>query len=365
MNLVNKSDIQKYSHKNTSSKLPIEEKYVNAFIDSILNSTSLSDSIKTLKDIVQDGDAFVLYNSYDISAQNLNREPYRSILAYAMLKKDFRLFELISASIFTGSVKEYHGSDLYLSATKTTDESPLKYTDTGLYTDMTEGLIQIGFKNIFTTEILEDGAGEEYQTLEELEAAIEDFNFIISLTKPARVEVLLFFVPYCYMSGDSNVLEKINMKQDEYFMTPFGPTGGHSVDILNSLTDIELINLYQVVSYKDMETGNVENIEVERRVHRGDHYMTFSYEFRILSNSNPIWKHIQIKSDQGSATFMKSTEFSQAYLNSDPDNQYWERYMPIMLRIEDDDPDGPCLAFQIENDVCTVGALFYVREKEE
>lgn len=362
-NLVDKADIQKYANKNTSSKLPIEEQYVNAFIDSILNSTNLKESIQILKDIMQDGDAFVLYNSYSISAQNLNREPYRSILAYAMLKKDFRLFELISASLFTGSVHEYHGSDLYTDVAKYTDESPWKYTDTNLYTDMVEGLIQIGFKNIFSLTTLEDGAGEEYQTLEELESTLDDFNFIISLTKPARVEVLIFFEPYCYLSGNAERIDKINIQEDGGFICPFGHE--ESMQILDSLTDVEVADLYKVVSHIDLTTGVTLDIYNERKVTRGDHCMIFTYDLRIYSQTTPIWHHVKIQSDQSAVTYMKASEYNPQYLNQDPNNEYWERYLPIMLRIKDNDPDGPCLAMEIENDTPTVGAMFYTRDKEE
>ena len=178
--LVNKADIQNYARRNTSTKMGIEQLYVQAFIDSLLNSTKHKDVIQILQDTMQNGDAFVLFNSIDTSAKNINKEPFRSIVAYAMLKKDFRLFELISASLFTGTVVEYHGDDLYTDAVKATDENPLKYTDNGTFTDMNIGRIQIGFKNIFATESLPDGTGTEYQTLAELEKSLEEL-FLFAL----------------------------------------------------------------------------------------------------------------------------------------------------------------------------------------
>lgn len=357
-NLVDKMDIQNYARRNTSKKMPIEEKYVQAFLDSMLNSSALKEKIQILSDETQNGDAFLLFTSYDVSAQNINKEPFRSILAYSMLKKDFRLFELISASMFTGTVAEYHGTDLYITSIKETDESPVKYTDEGGYTDMTEGLIQIGFKNIFSTEVLEDGAGSEYQTLNEMLAALDDFNTIITLCKPARVEVLIFFEPYCYLSGNQDVSKTINVKDDVYFSSPFGDR--NSMDIIDNMTDYEVTNLYQAVSYFNYETNQAMDIDSERHITRGDGFIMFTYEFRINAqgNHNPIWYHILIESDSSHNTYVKSTHYEE-------DKEYYERYIPIMLRINDNDPTGPILAFEVDHDVGTIGAMFYIRDKED
>ena len=88
--LVNKNDIQLYAKRNTSPKMGIEELYLQAFIDSMLNSSSLKEKFQVLSDEMQNGDAYVIFGSYDVTARNLNKEPYRSILAYSMLKKDIR-----------------------------------------------------------------------------------------------------------------------------------------------------------------------------------------------------------------------------------------------------------------------------------
>jgi len=358
-NLVDKMDIQNYSRKNTSKKMPIEEKYVQAFIDSLLNSSALKEKFQILSDETQNGDAFLLFTSYDVSAQNINKEPFRSILAYSMLKKDFLLFELISASMFTGTVAEYHGTDLYITSIKETDESPLKYTDEGGYTDMTEGLIQIGFKNIFSTEVLEDGSGSEYQTLEEMLAALDDFNTIITLCKPARVEILIFFEPYCYLSGNQDVSQTINIKTDDiYFSTPFGDRD--SMDIIDNMTDYEVTNLYQAVSYYNYDTNQALDIDYERHVVRGNDFIMFTFEFRINAQGrrDPIWNHILIESDSTHNTYVKSNHYEE-------DKEYYERYIPIMLRINDNDPDGPILAFEVDHDICTIGAMFYIRDEED
>ena len=355
--LVNSLDIQNYATKNTSGKMPIEQLYVQAFVDSILNSTALSDKIKTLKDEMQNGDAFVLFNSIDTMAKNINKEPYRSIVAYAMLKKDFRLFELISASMFTGTVVEYHGDDLYTEATQDTDEVPLKYTDSGIFTDMNIGRIQIGFKNIFTTDILPDGTGSEYQTLEELQDSLEEFDNLITLTKPARVGILLFYEPYCFVTGNKDEISIINM---DITSSPF--LDEESMNILDNMTDIELINLYRIVTHIRYTESSAINrdIDTTRHVIKGDGFITLEYEFRTNtpSSDETAWDTIIIQSDASSVTYTK-TQWRG------PEETYYEKYTPIMLALEDGHPEGPCLAFQIENDVCTVGAMFYVREKAD
>ncbi len=355
--LVNRQSIQNYARKNTSPKMEIEQLYVQAFIDSILNSTALKDKINVLNDEMQNGNAFVLFNSIDAAAKNINKEPYRSIIAYAMLKKDFRLFELISASMFTGTVVEYHGDDLYTDASEYTDEVPLKYTDSGIFTDMNIGRIQIGFKNIFTTDILEDGSGGEYQTLEELNLSLEEFDNLITLTKPARVGILLFYEPYCFITGNKTERKSINMDITE---SPF--LDESSMDILDNMTDAEISTLYRIVShvrYTESSTVSRE-IDVTRTVIRGDGFITFQYELRTNSPSSDerVWDTLIIQSDASSVTYSKS-----GWKGSE--ETYFEEYDPIVLRIHDDDPDGPCLAFQIQNDTPTVGAMFYIREKAD
>ena len=363
MELINRTDIQKYAKKNTSPKMPIEEKYVYAFIDSLLNSTSVQDVYRILSDELQNNDSYIIYNSYATNARNINKEPYRSIIAYAMLKKDFRLFELISASMFTGSLIEYHGNDLYENFASATDETPTPHTDSGIYTDMSEGLIQIGFKNYYCSDPLPDGTGSEYQTLAELENAILDFDVLITLTKPARVEVLLFYVPWMFMSGDSEVCNTCGIdREDENFSTPFGDP--LSMNVLASMSLNELKNMYSEVSMYDYEHGLNLNIESIKTITTTENFVYFDYDFKCQassSSSDPdatkdiIWGTIRMISDTGSLVYARKFVYKE-------DEQYYERYNPIMLKINDDDPSGPCLALEIEDNICTVGAMFYVRD---
>lgn len=360
MELVDRTQIQKYAQRNTSPKMPIEEKYVKAFLDALLNSTSVQEMYSVLKDEMQNGDSYVIYNSYALTARNLNREPYRSIIAYAMLKKDFRLFELISASIFTGSVAEYHGADLYSETMLNTDEVPLKYTDTGGYTDMTPGLIQIGFKNYYCDNPLPDGTGSEYQTIEELMNAIVDFDYIITLTKPARVGILLFFVPWCYMSGNSYESLTCGINENQYFETPFGDPV--SMNILYNIPEIDYPNLYSDVSMYEMD-GDIQvtrSIEATRTITSEPDFIIFDYDFRcqssvISEDLTYIWGIIHITSGSQDKIYSRILTYRA-------DERYYEKYNPIMLRISND-PNSPCLALEIENGTPTVGAMFYTRDR--
>lgn len=363
MELVDLTQIEKYAQRNTSPKMEIEAKYVKAFLDALLNSTSVQDVYSVLKDEMHNGDSYVIYNSYALNARNLNREPFRSIIAYAMLKKDFRLFELISASIFTGSVVEYHGTDLYSETTLNTDEVPLKYTDSGVYTDMTPGLIQIGFKNYYCDNPLPDGTGSEYQTIEELRSAIVDFDNIITLTKPARVGILLFYVPWCFISGDKEHVETCGIDETDNFEAPFGDPV--SMEILSTIAPSEYPTLYSDVTMyeidEETEAQLPRSIESERTITETNEFIIFDYNFRcqssiISADKEYIWGIIKITSGSKDKIYSRAIRYK-------PDEEYFERYDPIMLRINDNDPDGPCLALEIENDVPTIGAMFYVRDK--
>jgi hypothetical protein len=128
------------------------------------------------------------------------------------------------------------------------------------------------------------------------------------------------------------------------------------MDILYNLPDVELFELYSQVKMSDDRS-----IEFERKVVFGDGFCLMSYDFRtssyIESGEEIVWANIQLNSSISSKTFIESR-----YYNSH--EVYYERYIPIMLRLNDNDPDGPCLALRIENNVCTVGAMFYTRDKQ-
>lgn len=358
MRMFDDVQIQKYAKKNTSPRFPLEEKYVYAYLQSMLNSKDMNEMYKILMDECQSGDTFWFYNSFWKDAGLVNREPYRSIVAYSMLKKDIRLFELISASLFTGTVQEYHGSDLYNEVVQYTDELPTHYTDEGIYTDMQEGLVQIAFKNWFCDDPLPDGTGSEYQTLEELEKAIKDFDAIITMTKPARVIVLLFYQRYCYLSGDRLTVNSCGIDtSSDSFICPFGPISesepNTSMDVIDNMSDNELIQCYNTCS---MSKGLDDmNLTFEREITVGSDYLMFRYLFRTQASEQGIWGDIKIRSNTSSTVYVIEKAYQEGLDHS-------QKYIPVCLKINDG-PGDAILAFQVENGIPTVGALFYERQK--
>lgn len=359
MNYVDSTLIQKYAQKNTSPKIPMESKMVDAFVSSIFGSDKLKEKLDILSEEMKNGDTFLLFNSYWRTARLVNREPFRSIVAYAMLKKDIRLFELISQSLFTGTVTEYHGSDLYENAAEFTDEIPTPYTDTGLYTDMTEGLIQILFGNYYCDESLPDGTGSEYQTSEELKKALESFNTIITICKPARVQVLLANIPYCFISGDRLNVHTIGTENSFTFESPFGPdkqgNPNTSLDIIDNMTDTELSLCYSECSMEGLP------LTVTRKVSINSDFALFSFDFRTKESENIIWKDITILSNKDSTIYVEEKEY-------DENAQHFEKYTPIALKLWDngiDDEGNPNNSILTFDSSLTTGALFYTRLPKE
>lgn len=362
-NIFDGNEIQIYAKKNTSPKFPIEEKYVNAFLQSLLNSSFVKEKYKILRDEMWNGNSFLFYNSFWRDANVVNKEPNRSIVAYAMLKKDFRLFELMSASLFTGTVEEYHGADLYKDLVKTTDERPLKYTDSGAYTDMQEGLVQIGFKNIFCDDPLPDGTGSEFQTLEELVEATKDFEVMATMCKPARVIFLLFYQRYCFISGNRETVNTCGINTDEEFYSPFGGGSENTgVEVLNNMSEEELLRCYLECS---MKAGDKQLIlETEREVikTKDPDVITFRYTFKTqqvkIGDEYITWGKITILPSVATMTYVREWKWKEGENHS-------QKMVPVMLRIRDPDPEHPelwdaVLAFSVSDDIA---GMFYEREK--
>jgi hypothetical protein len=83
-----------------------------------------------------------------------------------------------------------------------------------------------------------------------------------------------------------------------------------------------------------------------------------TYYTRSTVTDNVTWGAIKIVSNVGNLTFAESKRYRE-------EEEYYEKYIPIMLRINDNDPDGPCLALEIEHGVPTIGAMFYERERRQ
>jgi hypothetical protein len=362
-NVFDSEAIQLYAKKNTSPKFPIEEKYVNAFLQSLLNSSFVKEKYKILRDEMWNGNSFLFYNSFWKDANIVNKEPNRSIVAYAMLKKDFRLFELMSASLFTGTVEEYHGSDLYSDLVEATDEKPTKYTDSGSYTDMQEGLIQIGFKNVFCDDPLPDGTGSEFQTLEELRTASADFEVMATMCKPARVIFLLFYQRYCFIGGNRETVNTCGVNMDEEFYSPFGGGSENTgVDVLNAMSDEELFRCYLECSME--VNGGQKEMEAKREVIRTENpdVITFRYTFKtqevVQDGVSTIWGKIKILPSVAALTYVREKRWKEGEDHS-------EKMEPVMLSLGPYAPDA-VLAFSSQDGTPTgIAGMFYQREKAQ
>lgn len=295
MEIVSKTDIQEYAKRNTSPKMPIEKKYVEAYVDSMLNSTNFQQTYEDILRKTQYQDQFLIFNSYYKDAMNINMEPYQSILAYAMLKKDFFLFQLISHNCFTGSVEEFFGEDLFSDILMNTDESPLGYTDKNAFTDAGSGTIIVGFKNVYTYERLEDGSGSQYQTLNEYEDALNNFAILLTMVKPARTSVILFHIPYCFITGNGTDVSTINILHDSDLKSPFDNLT--QVQTLKSLPIEQLRLMYRSVECVKPD-GSLRDIDVVRTVKENSDNVVFSYEMRVSAAVGTTWDKIVIYSDK-------------------------------------------------------------------
>ncbi|MBQ5794118.1 MAG: hypothetical protein IIW17_08885, partial [Clostridia bacterium] len=80
----------------TSPKMKIEQQYVQAYTDSLLNSKDVMALYRKLDDITCNGDQFNYFLSYWKESGRVNEYLMRAVTAWAMLKKDERLFWLLS-----------------------------------------------------------------------------------------------------------------------------------------------------------------------------------------------------------------------------------------------------------------------------
>lgn len=357
MELVSRTDIQEYAKRNTSQRMPIEGKYVEAYCDSMLNSTEVTKVYSDILNKVRNENSFLCFNSFWTDAPILNAEPFKSILAYAMLKKDFFLFQLISWNMFTGTVEEYYGEDLYSDIVLDTDESPLHYTDQNSFTDMSAGKLLIGFKNVYSPETLDDGSGTQYQSEAEYDRMLNFFKMFITMVKPARVNVLVFSIPYCFLTGDEFELLTLNVvpeSEDPYFTSPF--KNMDAMRALKKMSSSILFETYGSVSSVDPETGAEYPVEYSREFEETADFVTYLYDVRVQKTGDDVWHHVRINVGETSEViFVDASDYQL-------DKEYYQGYKPIMLRLNDDDPFGPVLAFEVpESGECEVAALLYTR----
>ena len=312
--MVDKEKIKNYAIKNTSVKNPLERKIVESFVDSILNSDYIDEMYHKLLSTMQNGNSFILFNSFAKNAININSEPFRSIIAYSMLKKDITLFELLSFYLFTGKIQIYYGMNLYENITEHTDETPLKYTDSKLFTDTKPGIIHIGFKNIYR---LDDNA-LEYQTIDEMLYNEKLLFELLTLCKPARIGIYIFHVPFMSISGNGSA--NITSGIEKVLSSPFDKN--IEFNFLHKADDATLESLYKNVIVDD------KSIIVNRTTTSNDKYFAYNYEIRYEKNNKVSL--ITIKGLQNKTIYVKELEYHN-------DVEYFQYYEPILLAIDDND----------------------------
>lgn len=362
--LVDKSLIQKYAKRNTSAMMPIESRYVEAFIDSTLNSDAVIAEYEKLFSIMHNDDSFILINSLHENCKSLNYEPLRSIIGYSLNRKDMLLFKMISLALFKGEVNQYYGQKLLESIMLTTDESPIKTTDTGGFTDALSENPLIDFNNSYCYEDIDDevfGHITEYaQTKEQVIKASEIFDKLITVVKPARISVLLRY--------NYNVFLGAYIKNDTLTTLYSGidiiKTGFKSKEVVENLMKLsisELLELYKPSGLKvyDYENSEVKEYSCERFVYREDNFIEFEYNIRARFDEYAKEDDVLI-SPFGKITINPNGSYidynkSESYENG---KEYFQKYEPVYLGFGDG--SGNVLSFDgTENKV----GLFYVRER--
>lgn len=208
--MIDSTLINRYAKRNTSPKMPIEEKYVNAFMSALLNSTSVDLMYNRLKESVWNEEKFIGLLSYwdDCGLFTDMNSPYRSLIAFSMLKKNDELFEAVSQAFFTGTFHKYRGSGksdevIEFTDTNSTISKDVYHTDEfGLTTDMSPGLYRLSFKNYYYNDDDSCKSGKvpsfvNVQPRKDFEKSLEDFYKFITIVKPARVGLQTYNVPVC------------------------------------------------------------------------------------------------------------------------------------------------------------------------
>lgn len=227
--VVEKSLIEFYSTRNTSPKMPIESKLVNAFVNSIFND-SLVDVYNKLKNYMSgDGKEFGFLKSYSSDIMYVPRK-YWYIVAYAITRKDKTLFELISRAFYDNEnvTIDYGDPDGTY-----TDEDLL--TDTGEHTDIILGLITVMFESFAYNNPVDIAKYPRGSVAWEdwLEKG-DVFDHLISIVHPARISVRN--VPVLY---GNIILSYGTHDTDVNFRMPY-PWGTFDEELFNNMVFEEL-----------------------------------------------------------------------------------------------------------------------------
>ena len=208
--MIDNSTIQEYAKKNTTAKIPLESKMVEAYVSALMNSNKLDDCYEELRQVVWNELRFFLFGSLWKYCNELNFEPYRSIIQYSLTRKDLNLFEMILERVFKGKgyLQQYLGTNLAGAYFDTTDDMNYKPdqsskrdaypTDLDTTTDPIRGIVLEAYWLEYSSNTT------EYVTSDELDDTLRKFYKLLTVVKPARVNIFMFLEPYCQIKAKWN-----------------------------------------------------------------------------------------------------------------------------------------------------------------
>lgn len=315
--MTERKDIEEYARRNTSPKMPIEKKYVHAYLESLLFSTDVQKSFGELASKTQFNDEFFLYNSYHEFCKALDINKYGHIISYAMLKKDQTLFDMIGEMFFGNKPIQYFDNELndithfhrdyttdyeYAHAEPNPEHDGQTFERTDMYkhhTDYVMGIIHEGFHAYYCDDNNESLTGMDIPTSSGVGENLEDFRKLITVVKPARIEVVLLFEPICAFGTVDG--EFIHCGVKEEFVSPFTdePSMSKVSEILatNEGGQILLDNFQIDVVVESEKNGETlsEHPYLDSYYLDYDDHVELVYELRVTSLSSETKPFTKVK----------------------------------------------------------------------
>lgn len=271
-NFVDSNDIIEYSKRNTSDKMPIESKFVNAFVRGIF-SDDFNEVVSKLKSKFsydpENVNEFILITSlYPQLSGVSNLDKYVPLIAYSMKRKDRFVMEKLCELFFgtTDGFEQYSSYEKYKSS-HTTDENPVKNTDDNYVTDYENGQIYFSYPSIYyyNNYYLTACTQSDKCTLDDIISFLKsnsifletdakklismnnDFYTLVTVIKPARVGIIYEKSSSFTLATEyyfANVNNEICIKKD-----PIDKINGYANTFMGSVYFSD-VDGYSNLSYK-------------------------------------------------------------------------------------------------------------------
>ena len=231
--VVERSLVKAYAERNTSPKMPIEKKYVEAFVNAVFNCT---DMMKAFGELRGNMDSMPYY-SFDSNLRGFPTDKFGHIVAYSMLKKDMTLFQMILEAFFgMGSIyldygKDELNTDENMEGVPTTGDDIIK-TDEDLTTDPLS----------VPTVVFLIPIGYEWTTQERYDEILPLFEKFVSVVKPVRVMIK----PYTPV--------KINEHYDHKIVSPISVKGIENVNFMGVTTSADIVSSKDGLSWDSISS---------------------------------------------------------------------------------------------------------------